>query len=104
MSVPYEIPNTKIKIHHKFDSSLHYNHKSNQVLRKINGMIKLIFKNTKETSEPKNVMDEKRVKEIQKISQAMKFNIPNKFESNMAIREFIQSREFVTGIKHFINL
>ena len=49
-------------------------------------------------------MDEKRIKEIQKISQAMKLPIPNKFESNIAIREFIQSREFVAGIKHYINL
>ena len=63
-SVPQEMPSTKIKIHHKFDSSLHFNHKTNIVFRKINGMIKLIFKNTKESSEPKNIMDEKRVKEI----------------------------------------
>ena len=62
------MPSTKIKIHHKFDNSLHFHHKTNLVLRKINGMIKLIFKNTKEPSEPKNIMDEKRVKEIQKIS------------------------------------
>jgi hypothetical protein len=43
-----EIPPTKITIYHEFDNSLHYNHKVNVVLRNINAVIKLIFKNTKD--------------------------------------------------------
>ena len=34
----------------------------------------------------------------------MKLNIPNKFDSNMGIREFIQSREFIAGIKQYMNV
>ena len=80
---------------------LHFNHKSNVVLRNINAVIRLIFKNTKEQQAitalrdagpshlPKNQIDENRVKEIQKIANTMKVNIPRRFDSKTAIREFI---------------
>ena len=45
---PKEVPPTKIKIHHEFDTGLHFNHKINITIRNINAVIRLIFKNTKE--------------------------------------------------------
>lgn len=45
---PQEVPPTKIKIHHSFDPSLHFNHKMNVTIRNINAVIRLIFKNTKD--------------------------------------------------------
>ena len=53
-NITQDIPPTKITIHHPFDNMLHFNHKSNIVLRKINAVIRLIFKNTKDPNEPKN--------------------------------------------------
>lgn len=100
-NVPQDVPPTKMKIHHQFDNMLHFNHKSNVVLRNINAVIRLIFKNTKEQQAitalrdagpshlPKNQIDENRVKEIQKIANTMKVNIPRRFDSKTAIREFI---------------
>ena len=67
-------------------------------------LIRLIFKNTKDPNEPKNQIDDKRVKEIEKISNTMKVKIPNKFDSNIAIREFIQSREFIAAMKQNMNI
>ena len=45
-------------------------------------------------------IDESRMKEIYKISYAMKISIPKRFDSKLAIREFIQSREFITAMKY----
>ena len=81
--------------------SHHYNHKTNIVIRNINAVIRLIFKNTKDQQaitalSPGNsahamqsFIDENRIKEIQKIANTMKVNIPRRFDSKTAIREFI---------------
>jgi hypothetical protein len=61
-------------------------------IRNINTVIRLIFKNTKEQSAitaisnssvhmAQTLMDENRVREIQKIAVAMKVAIPRKFDS-----------------------
>ena len=42
------MPVTKIKIYHQMDWSKHFSHKTNVVIRNINAVIRLIFKNTKE--------------------------------------------------------
>ena len=74
--LPPEMPPTKIKIFHSPDMSLHYNHKVNIVIRNINAVIRLIFKNTKEQAaitaishgnsvhQMQSYLDENRIKEI----------------------------------------
>ena len=98
---PQETPPTKIRIWHEFDPALHFNHKFNVTVRHINVVVKLIFKNTKDQSaitamsqgtslsQIQSQIDENRLKEIQKIASTMKVNIPKRFESKTAIREFI---------------
>ena len=107
------IPKTKMKIHHDVDLGLHFMHKTNITLRNVNNVIKLIFKNTKEhqaivaisqgTKLESNAampsIDENRIKEIQKVANAMKVYIPKRFDSKLQLREFIQSREFIMGMK-----
>ena len=50
------------------------------------------------------LIDENRLREIQRIANTMKVNIPRRFDSKAAIREFIQSREFISAIKQSMNL
>ena len=47
-AVPPEMLPTNMIIHHPFDNSAHFNHKTNIVIRNINSVIRLIFKNTKD--------------------------------------------------------
>ena len=47
----------------------------------------------------KEIIDEKRLNEIQKIATTMKVQIPKRFETKSSVREFIQSREFISAIK-----
>lgn len=54
-------------------------------------------------SQIQSQIDENRLKEIQKIASTMKVNIPKRFESKTAIREFIQSREFIAAMKQSMN-
>ena len=112
---PQEVPPTKIKIWHEFDTALHFYHKFNVTVRNINIVVRLIFKNTKDqsaitamsqgtsASQIQSQIDENRLKEIQKIASTMKVNIPKRFESKTAIREFIQSREFIAAMKQSMN-
>jgi hypothetical protein len=98
---PVEVPPTKIKIHHEFDNMLHFNHKVNVTIRNINAVIRLIFKNTKDQQaitaispgstlhQTQSMIDENRLREIQKIANTMKVGIPRRFDSKSAIREFI---------------
>ena len=102
-------------IHHEFDNSLHFNHKLNVAIRNINAAVKLIFKNTKDqyaiTAITNNNgayayssghgpnIDDDRIKMIHKIANTMKVFIPKRFESKTALREFVQTREFITGMK-----
>lgn len=84
-------------------------------MRNINIVVRLIFKNTKDqsaitamsqgtsASTIQSQIDENRLKEIQKIASTMKVNIPKRFESKTAIREFIQSREFIAAMKQSMN-
>lgn len=120
-NLPPETPATQIPIHHKFDVGLHFNHKLNVTIRNINAVIKLIFKNTKEqsaitalspgtqggvygySSANSAPIDEDRVRAIQRIAATMKVGIPKRFESKTALREFIQTREFITAMKQSMN-
>jgi len=109
------MPPTSMVIHHPFDASLHFNHKTNIVIRNINSVIRLIFKNTKDQAaitsinpgnsihQMQTYIDHHRIKEIQKIANTMKVNIPRRFDSKTAIREYIQSREFITAMKQSIS-
>jgi hypothetical protein len=47
-STPEPTPETKMKIHHAFDSSSHYCHPINVVLRNHNFIIRTLFKNTRD--------------------------------------------------------
>ena len=113
--MPQDIPSTQITIHHKFDNNLHFNHQLNKTIRNINAAIKLIFKNDKDRSaitvssggatysSQYQAIDEDRVRAIQKVAMAMKVPIPKRFESKAALREFIQTREFVQAMKGSMN-
>ena len=82
-------------------------------IRNINAVVRLIFKNTKDQSaitaqspgstSLQSQIDENRLREIQKIASTMKVGIPRRFDSKTAIREFIQSREFISAMKLSIN-
>jgi hypothetical protein len=107
---------TRIKVYHNFDEEEYLNNKINITFRNINTVIKLIFKNTKDQSaifavssssyvkNSQEIIDEKRLSEIQKIASTMKVAIPKRFETKSSVREFIQSREFISAIKISMNV
>ena len=89
------------------------NHKINKAINTINNIIRLIFKNNKDslaitstnnTSTLNNVpanrlMDEQRIGELLKIAKQININIPKKFDSKSSLREFFYSREFILTVK-----
>ena len=72
---------------------LHFHHKLNVTIRHINAVIRLIFKNTKEQSAitaispgssihmTQTLIDENRLREIQKIANTMKVAVQRRFDS-----------------------
>jgi hypothetical protein len=94
-----------VKIHHEFDPSEHFNHPTNVILRNHNFIIRTLFKNTREqqalTNNPVVESDELRLKQVSEIAAYVKIKIPGRFQfdSNKAIREFINSRQFITDMK-----
>jgi hypothetical protein len=75
-AVPPEMLPTNVIIHHPFDVNLHFNHKTNIVIRNINSVIRLIFKNTTDQAaitainpgnsihQTQSYIDDHRIKEI----------------------------------------
>ena len=89
------------------------NHRINKAINTINNIIRLIFKNSKDSlaitatnhnntlnGPPANrLMEEYRIVELQKIAKQININIPRKFDSKSSLREFFYSREFILNVK-----
>ena len=89
-------------------------HRINKAINTINNIIRLIFKNSKDSlaitaTNPNNsslngppanrLMEEYRIVELQKIAKQININIPRKFDSKSSLREFFYSREFILNVK-----
>lgn len=48
-------------------------------------------------------MEDSRIQEISKIARQMSINIPKKFDSKAALREYFFSREFILNMKIKMN-
>lgn len=107
-----KIPN-RIPIHHDIsENARHENHKINKAIKRINQIVRLIFKNTKDSQAittgsggsvtmpaQRNPAEDLRFQELYKVIKSMNVNIPKKFDSKAALREFFYSREFILTIK-----
>lgn len=91
---------------------MHDDHCINRAIRRNNAIVRLIFKNTKDSvaitsgsggkiSVPyaRNPAEDQRFQELYKIVRQMHINIPKKFDSKAALREFFYSKEFIQTIK-----
>lgn len=98
------------------DKDIHENHKINIIIKKINQIVRLIFKNTKDTQAItvgsggsvmvpalRNPLEDLRFQEVAKIIKTMNINIPKKFENKTVLREFFYSREFILNLKIKMN-
>ena len=98
------------------DKDLHGEHKINIIIKKINQIVRLIFKNTKDSQAItagsggsvmvpalRNPSEDLRFQELARIIKTMNINIPKKFESKTALREFFYSREFILNLKIKMN-
>lgn len=89
-------------------------HRINKAINTINNIIRLIFKNSKDSlaltatnhnnstlnGPPANrLMEEYRINELQKIAKQINISIPRKFDSKSSLREFFYSREFILNVK-----
>ena len=108
--------NAKQKPHIYFvDDLRHKNHKVNKAVNTINNIIRLIFKNSKDSvaltssmgqsslSGSNRLIDEAKIQEISKIAKQVQINIPKKFDSKSALREYFFSREFILNMKIKMN-
>ena len=91
------------------------NHKINKAINTINNIIRLIFKNNKDSLAitttnshntgglnglpPNRLIEDTRVAELQKIAKQINISIPKKFDSKSSLREFFYSREFILNVK-----
>ena len=102
---------------HEADSQILRTHKINKAINTINNIIRLIFKNSKDslaitTTNTHNTsslagpapnrlsqIDDTRITELQKIAKQINISIPRKFDSKSSLREFFYSREFILNVK-----
>lgn len=111
----------KVQVYHEWwheaDSAILKTHKINKAINTINNIIRLIFKNNKDSQAittttnsvasgglngppPNRLMEDTRVAELQKIAKQININIPRKqFDSKASLREFFYSREFILNVK-----
>ena len=93
---------------------LYKSHKINKAITLINHIIRLIFKNNKDSlaltssnsnnsSAPNSVVDLSRITELQKIAKQINIQIPRKFDSKASLREFFYSRDFILNVKIKMN-
>ena len=109
---PRAVPN-RINIYHDVSSiQRHENHKINKAIKRINQIVKLIFKNTKDSTaittgsggsvlvpERRNASEDIRFQELSRIVKQINIVIPKKFESKTQLREFFYSRDFILSLK-----
>mgnify|MGYP006889563256 CR=1 FL=1 len=106
----------RVAIFHEGDE-VHKTHRINKAINTINNIIRLIFKNNKDslaiTTTTNNsslsgptqnrLIDDNKIAELQKIARQININIPKKFESKSSLREFFYSREFILTVKIKMN-
>lgn len=99
---PLKPTTNRVKIYHDTSlNDLHKDHQVNRAISTINQIVKLIFKNTKETTAvtfgsggkvdvPKQKVpgEDKRFQELSKLVKQLGITIPKKFDSKLALREF----------------
>lgn len=100
-------------IFHEWDDNVLRSHKINKAINTINNIIRLIFKNNKDSlaitttnntnslSGPtgNRLIEDTRIQELQKIAKQINIQIPKKFDSKQSLREFFHSREFILNLK-----
>lgn len=103
----------RVKVFHEWDDSILKTHRINKAINTINNIIRLIFKNNKDSMAitatnqsnslngppPNRLVEDYRITELQKISKQINIQIPRKFDSKSALREFFYSREFILNVK-----
>ena len=105
----------RVPIYHTY-KDVHGDHKINIIIKKINQIVRLIFKNTKDSQAItagsggsvmipalRNPSEDLRFQELARIIKTMNINIPKKFENKTALREFFYSREFILNLKIKMN-
>jgi hypothetical protein len=111
--VKTEIVKRKVQIFHESVDHLLKGHKINKAINIINNIIRLIFKNNKDSlaitstnnsnslaGPPSNrLMEDHKIGELQKIAKQINIIIPKKFDSKSSLREFFYSREFILTVK-----
>ena len=111
--VKSELVKRKVHIFHESVDHLLKGHKINKAINIINNIIRLIFKNSKDslaitstnnsyslTGPPANrLMEDHKIGELQKIAKQINIVIPKKFDSKSSLREFFYSREFILTVK-----
>lgn len=104
----------RIQIYFKDNTTEMYrNHKINKAINLINHIIRLIFKNNKDSQAltatnissmaPNSLLDVTRINEIQKIAKQINIVIPRRFDSKASLREFFYSRDFILTVKIKMN-
>lgn len=103
----------KVHIFHEWDDSVLRSHKINKAINTINNIIRLIFKNNKDSTaitctnnsnslgapSGNRLIEDTRINELQKIAKQINITIPKRFESKQSLREFFHSREFILNLK-----
>jgi len=104
----------RIQIYFKDNTpEVYRNHKINKAINLINHIIRLIFKNNKDSQAltatnissmaPNSLLDVTRINEIQKIAKQINIVIPRRFDSKASLREFFYSRDFILTVKIKMN-
>ena len=104
----------RIQIYFKDNTpEMYRNHKINKAINLINHIIRLIFKNNKDSQAltatnissmaPNSLLDVTRINEIQKIAKQINIVIPRRFDSKASLREFFYSRDFILTVKIKMN-
>ena len=95
------------------EDSILRTHKINKAINTINSIIRLIFKNNKDSlaittsNNPSmlggpsgnRLIEDTRIEQMQKITKQIGIHIPKKFDSKQSVREFFHSREFILNVK-----
>jgi len=76
-------------------------HAVNAALRRVNRVIKLIFKNN--SKQEVTMFDESKIPEIRTVLKEFGLLLPKRFESKSTMREYFQSKEFIVGLKTKMN-
>ena len=113
---PKKLVKSRVHIFHEWADEEHSvlkTHKINKAINTINSIIRLIFKNNKDSlaittsNNPSmlggpsgnRLIEDTRIEQMQKITKQIGIHIPRKFDSKQSVREFFHSRDFILTVK-----